>query len=138
MELFFPEDALDRATPEETQMTDLRVTPYPDGRRLRVNVEITPFQKRPYLEFTLRDAAAEEVSSVSMVEPLSWKLEFTMHLRGELHNPYTLEARLFYPDGPMAAPRTIAFSVERAPAEGPALSGAAGVDAADTKTTDPN
>lgn len=116
MELFFPEDGLDRATPEETRMTDLRVTPYPDGRRLRVNLEITPFQKRPYLEFTLRDSAGEEVSSASMVEPLSWKLEFTMHRRGELNNPYTLEARLFYPDGPAAEPRTIAFNVEPAPA----------------------
>lgn len=112
MEFFFPEDNLNRMTPEETQISDLRVKPYPDGRRLHVNIEITPFQQRPYLEFTLRDAEGEEVSSASMVEPLSWKLEFTMHLRGELHNPYTLEARLFYPDGPAAEPKSFSFDVE--------------------------
>lgn len=115
MDLFFPEDGLDRRPPEETQITELNVTPYPDGRRLRVNVEITPFQKRPHLEFTLRDAAGDESSSVSMVEPLAWKLEFTMHVRGELNNPYALEARLFYPDGPAAEPVSTSFSVQPAP-----------------------
>jgi hypothetical protein len=112
MELFFPEDHLNRMTPEETRISDLRVEAYPDGRRLRVNIEITPFQKRPHLEFDLRDGEGREVSSVSMVEPLTWKLEFTMHVRAELLNPYTLEARLFYPDGPQAEPRTISFNVE--------------------------
>jgi hypothetical protein len=120
MDFFFPEDNLHRMTPEETQISDLSVRPYPDGRRLRVNIEITPFQKRPYLEFVLRDAAGEEVSTASMVEPLSWKLEFTMHLRGECRNPYTLEARLFYPDGPAARPRTIAFEVVPPEDAGPA------------------
>ena len=115
MELFFPEDGLDRQPPEETRITDLNVQPYPDGRRLRVNLEVTPFQKRPYLEFSLRDAAGDEVSSVSMVEPLSWKLEFTMHVRGELNNPYELEARLFYPDGPEAAAVTNSFRIQPAP-----------------------
>ena len=112
MEFFFPEDNLNRMTPEETQISDLSVQPYPDGRRLRVNLEITPFQKRPHLEFILRNAGGEEVTTVNMVEPLTWKLEFTMHLRGETLNPYTLEARLFYPEGPSAKPRSITFDVE--------------------------
>jgi hypothetical protein len=112
MEFFFPEDNLNRMTPEETRIHDLSVQPYPDGRRLRVNIGITPFQKRPYLEFVLRAASGEEVSSASMVEPLTWNLEFTMHLRDEGRNPYTLEARLFYPDGPSAEPKTITFDVE--------------------------
>jgi hypothetical protein len=121
MDFFFPEDNLHRMTPEETRINDLSVQPYPDGRRLRVSVDITPFQKRPHLEFVLRDARGEEVTSASMVEPLAWKLEFTMHVRGEPRNPYTLEARLFYPDGPAADPKTIAFEVQPPPAgEAPA------------------
>ena len=133
MEFFFPEDNLQRMTPEETQISDLRVEPYPDGRRLRVHIEITPFQKRPYLEFVLRDAAGEEAASVSMVEPLTWKLEFTMHVRGDVMNPYTLEARLFYPDGPSAEPRSVTFTVDEAAGQtadsppGPAPEGPASV-----------
>jgi len=112
MDFFFPEDNLDRMTPEETRITSLSAEPYPDGYRLRVNIGITPFQKRPYLEVSLNNADGEEVASSSIVEPLSWKLEFTMHIRGELKNPYTLEAKLFYPDGPAPAPQTFIFDVK--------------------------
>ena len=56
MEFFFPEDNLTRAVPEETKINSLSAQPYPDGRRLRVNLEVTPFQKRPYIEVILQDA----------------------------------------------------------------------------------
>ena len=112
MDFFFPDDNLQRMTPEETRITSLSAEPYPDGYRLRVNIEITPFQKRPYIEVTLNDADGEEVASSSIVEPLSWKLEFTMHIRGELNNPYTVEAKLFYPDGPTTEPQTFSFDVK--------------------------
>src|SRR5688500_16494903 len=91
MEFFFPEDNLQRMTPEETHITSLTAEPYPDGYRLRVNIEITPFQKRPHIEVELSDADGNEIASSSIIEPLSWKIEFTMHIRGELRNPYTLE-----------------------------------------------
>jgi hypothetical protein len=115
MDFFFPEDNLQRMTPEETRITSLTAEPYPDGYRLRVNIGITPFQKRPYLEVVLRDAEGEEVASSSIVEPLTWKLEFTMHIRGELKNPYTLEAKLFYPEGPTAGLQTFSFDVKPPP-----------------------
>ena len=83
-----------------------------DGYRLRVDIEMTPFQKRPHLDVLLRDAAQDEIASTSIVEPLSWKIEFTLHIRGELKNPYTLEARLFYPDGPVSQPQTYTFDVK--------------------------
>ena len=112
MDFFLPEDHLQRMTPEETRITSLTAAPYPDGYRLRVNIEMTPFQKRPHLEVTLSDADGDEVASSSIVEPLSWKIEFTMHIRGELKNPYTLEVSLFYPDGPSAPPQSLQFNVE--------------------------
>ena len=112
MDIFFPEDHLQRMTPEETHITLLTAEPYPDGYRLRVNIEITPFQKRPHIEVELSDADGNEIASSSIIEPLSWKIEFTMHIRGELRNPYTLEARLFYPDGPTSEPQTFSFDVE--------------------------
>ena len=117
MEFFFPEDNLTRATPEETKITSLAAQPYPDGRRLHVAIEMTPFQKRPHLEVLLSDSNGDEVASASIVEPMTWKIEFTMHLRGELHNPYNLEAKLFYPDGPTDEPRKISFDVNPHPAD---------------------
>jgi len=112
MDFFFPEDNLNRLVPEETNITSLSAQPYPDGYRLHVNIEMTPFQKRPHIEVLLRDADGEEVASSTIVEPLNWKIEFTMHIRGELNNPYTIEAKLYYPDGPSQAPRTFAFDVK--------------------------
>ena len=112
MDFFFPEDNLTRSVPEETRITVLNAETYPDGRRLRVNIEVTPFQKRPTIEVTLHNSGGDEVASTSIVEPLTWKLEFTMHLRGEIDNPYTLDARLYYPDGPSREPFIFSFDVE--------------------------
>ena len=111
MDFFLPEDHLQRMTPEETRITSLSAQPYPDGYRLRVNIEMTPFQKRPHLEVVLNNGEGDEVASSSIVEPMSWKIEFTMHIRGELKNPYTLEARLFYPDGPTTEAQAYTFDV---------------------------
>ena len=103
--------------PEETSITSLSAEPYPDGRRLHVNIAVTPFQKRPYIEVTLNNAAGDEIASTSIVEPLTWKMEFTMHLRGEIDNPYTLHARLYYPEGPSQEPLAYSFDVQPPPAQ---------------------
>jgi hypothetical protein len=114
MDFFFPEDDLQRMTPEETHITSLAADPYPDGERVRVNIEMTPFQKRPYIEVVLTDKSNEEVATASIVEPMGWKLEFTMHLRGAKGSPFQIEARLFYPDGPQAEPVTQTFEISSA------------------------
>ena len=114
MDFFFPEDNLQRFTPEETHITSLTAEPYSDGERVRVDIEMTPFQTRPYLEVSLTDAHGDEVATASIVEPLSWKLEFTMHLRGAKANPFKLAATLFYPEGPQAEPVTYTFEVKPA------------------------
>ena len=115
MDFFFPEDNLNRMTPEETHITSLSAKPYPDGYRLHVNIEMTPFQKRPHLEVLLNDNDGNEIASTTIVEPLNWKIEFTMHIRGELNNPYTLNAKLYYPDGPSTEPQTYTFDVNPPP-----------------------
>jgi hypothetical protein len=114
MDFFFPEDNLQRALPEDTRITSLTAESYPDGERVRVDIEMTPFQSRPYLEVALSDANGVEIASASIVEPMGWKLEFTMHLRGARANPFKLEAKLFYPDGPQAEPVTHIFAVDPA------------------------
>jgi len=112
MDFFFPEDNLNRMVPEETDITSLSAEPYPDGYRLHVNIQVTPFQKRPHIDVLLTDVDGHEVGSTTIVEPMGWKLEFTMHIRGELKNPYTLEAKLYYPDGPSKNPQTFSFDVK--------------------------
>jgi hypothetical protein len=117
MDFFFPDDLTPRATPEETRITDLRAEPYPDRGRVRVNMEITPFQTRPHVDVTLTDSDGIEVATTSFVEPMIWKLEFTLHVRGKADpaGGYRLEARLYYPEGPTAEP--VQFEFEIPPAE---------------------
>lgn len=116
MDLFFPDDLLPRATPEETRITDLRAEPWPDRGRVRVNIEITPFQTRPHVDVTLFDSDGNEVATTSLIEPMTWKLELTLHIRGKADpaGGYRLEARLYYPEGPAAEPVSLEFAIPTA------------------------
>jgi len=100
MEFFLNDPQVERLPPDQTRLLDLRAEPYPDGKRLRVALELTPFQQRPYLELILADPGGEEVASADIVEPMSWKLELTLHNRKPkpAAGKYTLVARLSYPD----------------------------------------
>jgi len=112
MDLFFQEDLAKLHPPEEVSIANLIAEPYEDGRRVRVNIEINPFEKRPHLEFNLTDSKGQEISTTSFVEPMTWKLEFTMHVRSKpADGPLDLEARLFYPDGPEAEPVRVRFNL---------------------------
>ena len=99
-----------RATMEEWLLWQRN---YPDGRRIRINIEITPFQKRPHIDVTLFDSDGAEAAATSFIEPLTWKLEFTLHIRGRetVVGAYRLEARLYYPDGPAAEPVNYEFEI---------------------------
>lgn len=116
MDFFFPDDLAPRLPPEETRITDLRAEPYPDGGRVRVNLEITPFQTRPHVDVTLTDSDGNEVATTCFVEPMIWKLEFTLHMRGKADpaGGYRIEARLYYPDGPAAEPVSHEFTIPAA------------------------
>ncbi len=114
LSMFFNDPNIERKPPAEMRFVSLTVEPYEDGRRLHVAAEVTPFEKRPYFEFTLYDAQGREVSAVSVIEPARWKIDFVMHIRARFANqdgPYRLEARLYYPDTPPADTRELTISL---------------------------
>lgn len=111
-ELEFVEPDEGPRPPEEVQIERLAARVYPDGRRVRVDVKITPFLQRPNLEFTIFNAAGQPVASLSVIESMDHTFEMTAHLRGpQPVGPHTLRAELFY--DPAAARRTMetTFSV---------------------------
>lgn len=100
-EFFFPDlDEINNSKlpPEETRILLLTAEPYPDGKRVRINLEMTPYQIRPHLDMVLLDPVGAEVATVSIIEPMAWKQEFTIHLRSTRQDgKYKLIMRLFYP-----------------------------------------
>lgn len=85
--------------PAETRVQSLHAEPWPDGRRVRVQVEITPFQQRPNLHIRIADAQGFEVTSMVATQILQTRQEFTLHLRQpETQGRYTVAAYLAYPE----------------------------------------
>lgn len=99
--------------PEEVKITGFHAQPYPEGQRIRVTLEMTPFQVRPWLEITMLDSEGEEVATANIIEPLNYKIELTMHIRREEHvGKYKLVARLFYPDLPENDQKEFLFEIK--------------------------
>ena len=106
LELFFPELNPAEAgnipvPPGEMRFKEVKIEPVVDNGpiRLRVYLETTAFQQRPYIEVTLFNNQGDEIASASIIEPMQRKNVFTMHLRGEQRSgQFHLQARLFYPD----------------------------------------
>jgi hypothetical protein len=97
MDIFFRDPNEIPLAPKEVRIRALTVSPYEDGRRVRVYLELDSFQKRPCLDLTVHDQGGAQAAQTSIIETMMRKIELTMHLRGEnLQNPYTLSAVVFY------------------------------------------
>jgi hypothetical protein len=119
MDFFFPElnsaeNGVVPVPPEEMRFTELRAEPVLDGGplRTRVYVEVTAFQQRPYIEVTLNGPDGNEITSASIIEPISRKNVFTLHIRGvQQSGKFSLSARLYYPEQPDSDTREFAFEI---------------------------
>jgi len=119
LEFFFPElnpanEGVIPLPPEEMRFMEVKVEPVLDNGplRLRVYVETTAFQNRPYLEVVLTGEHDQEIASASVIEPMQRKNVFTMHIRGDQQaGKFSLYARLFYPEHPDSDTRKIEFEI---------------------------
>lgn len=116
MDIFFQDPSEIPLPPEEVRIRELRAEPWPDGRRVRIYLEVDPFQKRPSAEVSISDATGVEVAQVSVIETMNRKMEFTMHLSQPRPNgPYTVHVLLYYavlePEMPEQEPKPIERSV---------------------------
>jgi hypothetical protein len=83
--------------PDEVRIRALRVDPLPNGRLVRVYMEVDPFQKRPNADLTISDDKGREVASTSIIESIDRNIEIRMHVRGAVRErEYSLKAILFY------------------------------------------
>lgn len=101
---------------DEVRIEKLGAEPLPDGRRIKVSMEVTPFRERPNLEIALFDQAQRKVSGTTVIEAMTFRMEFILHLRNvtEPAGDYELRAALYYED--LAAPQHRAQATVRIPA----------------------
>jgi len=98
-DIFFTESSEAPVPPDEVRIRALSAKARPDGQRILTEIEISPFQQKPNVELTIKDQDGIELSSLSVVEAMDSKMDFTMHIRGEKKSgTFTLKARLFYAD----------------------------------------
>ncbi len=104
MDFFFPELSENGESlplpPEEMRFLEFRADPVLDDGplRARVYVEVTPFQKRPFIEVVLTGEQGQEIATANVIEPLQRKNVFTMHIRdAQQVGTFFLRARLYYP-----------------------------------------
>jgi len=100
---------------DKIKIEKLEAKPYPDGWRVKVVIEVTPFQVRPNLEIRVKTVEGRVVSELSVIETMHRHMEFTIHIRGVTSpvGAYAVEVDLFY-DTP-ATPqdqRVFPFSIE--------------------------
>lgn len=101
MDIFFQDPNAIPLPPGQVRILDLQVQPWPDGRRVRVYLELTPFLRRPNGELSISNALGAQLASISIIETMVPKMEFTLHLRGgDLAGPFRLDAEIFYLETP--------------------------------------
>lgn len=115
MDIFFADPSEVPLPPAEVRIRELKAELWPDGKRLRVYLEVEPFQKKPNADLTLFDEQGQELSSAYVIESMTRKIELVMHLRGVAKGACTLQAVLYYatlPE-PGAEGATVELMVER-------------------------
>jgi hypothetical protein len=97
MDIFFQDPNVVRAPPEEVRLLEVKVMPQPNGGRVKIYLELTPFMKRPNLNVSITDAIGKEVAHTSILETMLPKMEFTMHIRQpEQGGEYSVDTWVYY------------------------------------------
>lgn len=98
---FFDDPGLVPQPRDQIRVESVTLKPYTDGRRVRVDVHITPFgpADRPNLDISVQDDHGNEVTSMSVIETMTNDLNLTFHLPAAAAvagEHYTVTVKLFY------------------------------------------
>jgi hypothetical protein len=105
MDIFFQDPNEVRLPPDQVRIRELQAEVREDKRRVRVYLEVDPFQKRPSADLDILDAYGETIAQTCVIESMTRKIELTMHLRGEaLKGPFSLVVTLYF-QAPPAEPQ---------------------------------
>jgi len=94
---FFDDPEKSPRSREDVRINQLGLYVYPDGRRLAVGFDITPFIERPSIDVNLYNDRGEPAGSLTVIEADETNFTLTMHLRDRSPTArYLLQAELYY------------------------------------------
>ena len=97
MDLYFQDPSYIPLPPDEVRIRQLHAEPLPDLRRVRISIEVTPFQQKPNLEIKVLTESGDEAANLSIIEAIDRNMEFTVHLKGEpLPGEYVATLEIYY------------------------------------------
>ena len=86
---------------EEVRLRQMAVTPLSDRKRLRIDVEMTPFLERPNLDLDVVGPGGESLARTSVIEADQPSFSLTLHLRGApAHGEVVVRGVLSYASAP--------------------------------------
>lgn len=98
MDIFLSDSAEIPLPRSEVRILDIKANPYPDGRRVRIALELTPFLEKPSGDIVVMDKDGNRIAAASFIETMIPKLEITLHLRHDIRGAgeCTVFANIFY------------------------------------------
>lgn len=85
--------------PENIRIKNVKLRLFPDRRRVRVSIQLTPFEVPPNIEIDVLDDTKNRVANASIIEIGDPTMEVTIHLRGEVSaGKYSFTFNLGYQD----------------------------------------
>ncbi len=102
----------DALPPAEVRFVEVHIEPWPDGRRVRVHITLTPFQQPPNLAAVIFNEHDEELTSADIIETIVDRLVFTLHIPSRQNGDhYKLTTELSYPELGVTDRRSVPFKI---------------------------
>ena len=109
--MFFADEDEVPLPPREVRITEVKAQPLPDGRRVILNVTLTPFLEYPNLEVVLYRPDGQEERSMSIIGTMDRHLQLTLHVaRPESNGEYRAQIDLIH-EGEVLQTESLKFSI---------------------------
>ena len=109
--MFFEDEDEAPRLPGEVEIVEVQVRPLPDGRRVAVQVTLTPFVEYPSFDVTILRPDGTEERTLSVVSVMERTTVLTMHLsQPDLAPEYVVRVELLH-QGVVHQTREARFSV---------------------------
>lgn len=94
---FFDNSAETPKVREDVRLNKIGLYVYPDGRRIAVGFDMTPFLEPPSVQVTALNQLGMQAGSLTVIQANEANFYLVMHLRdAEPTNPYHISVELFY------------------------------------------